>query len=50
MAIAPNPEDLQVPGVVEMNPTSLPELLKPSRDTGTPEKPKIIETTISTKL
>ena len=32
MDITRNPEGFQVPGVVEMNPTSLPELSKPLRD------------------
>ena len=32
MNIARNPEGFQVPGVVQMNPTGLPELFKPTRD------------------
>ena len=32
----------QVPGVVEMNPTSFPELFKPSRDLRNLEKSKIL--------
>ena len=46
MDIARNPEGFQVPGVVETNPTSLPELFKPSRDLGNPLKNKILETNI----
>ena len=34
----------QVPGQVEMNPTDLPELFKPSRDLGNPKKVKFLET------
>ena len=32
MNIARNPEGFQVPGVVQKNPTGLPELFKPTRD------------------
>ena len=32
MDIARNPEGFQVRGVMEMNPTGLPELFKPTRD------------------
>ena len=32
MNIARNPEGFQVPGVVQMNPTGLPELFKPTND------------------
>ena len=32
MKIARNPEGLQVPEAMDMNPTGLPELFKPTRD------------------
>ena len=34
MNIARNPGGVQVPGVLQMNPTDLPELSRPSRDLG----------------
>ena len=42
--MARNPEVRQVPGVVEMNPTSLPELFKQLRTFKTIRKPKCLET------
>ena len=38
MNIARNPEGFQVPGVVQMNPTGLPELFKPTRDKNVEQK------------
>ena len=38
MNIARNPEGFQVPGVVQKNPTGLPELFKPTRDLNVEEK------------
>ena len=43
MVITRNHAVGQVPGQVEMNPTSLPELFKPSRDLGNHKKPKVLE-------
>ena len=36
----------QVPGVVEMNPTDLPELFRPSRGPGKPQKTTCLETNV----